>query len=428
MRSGHHAVMEWIMSHFGPSRLHNDFPIQKPHDYNQDSDGEPCEITNFEDHFVEEALRYAKQLPAYNDATPILVLRDPYNLFASRRRISSETKMDKVGESAKKLWMNHACEFARITKHLTDPILISFNEWFMNEEYRRKLSERLGKPFTDKSKDNIPGFGFGSSFKSSDPATKGSDLKVLERWRDLQCPHYKKTAYDTDVVKMADKLFATTPDLPTHKILYTLNIDNYMPKLCEITIPTIRAYAEKIGARFEVITERKFPDWPITYEKMQLYELAEQSEWTIFVDADTVIGPNMPDYTEKLHYKQIAIHMAYDADKHLPLDHYFIEDRRNVGVVTSFMVTPRKIREIWKPLDKSPAHTMRKIRAMKAKETRLADEYCVSRNMARYGIQFIGVLPHCQDQILHLSATLEDDHTLERAREFVRMTGAAQPQ
>ena len=71
------------------------------------------------------------------------------------------------------------------------------------------------------------------------------------------------------------------------KTLYTLCVNDYEPMIRELTYPLMMAYADKIGAVFEVITERKFPDWPIPVEKLQIGELAAMNhdEWSIFFDS-----------------------------------------------------------------------------------------------------------------------------------------------
>ena len=48
--------------------------------------------------------------------------------------------------------------------------------------------------------------------------------------------------------------------------VYVVNIGDYLPELCTETIPTIADYADRIGARFELITQRPFPAWTVLYE------------------------------------------------------------------------------------------------------------------------------------------------------------------
>lgn len=67
------------------------------------------------------------------------------------------------------------------------------------------------------------------------------------------------------------------------KTVFTLNVDGYAPEITALTYPLIEAYAEKIGADFHIISERKFPEWPVTYEKLQIFELAREmgNDWNI---------------------------------------------------------------------------------------------------------------------------------------------------
>src|SRR5271170_1397401 len=83
------------------------------------------------------------------------------------------------------------------------------------------------------------------------------------------------------------------------KTIYTLCVNNYAPEIQALTFPLMRHYADKIGADLVIITERKYPDMPITFEKFQVaeYAAARGDEWSIFLDADTLIDPEMFDVT-----------------------------------------------------------------------------------------------------------------------------------
>ena len=50
------------------------------------------------------------------------------------------------------------------------------------------------------------------------------------------------------------------------KLIHVLNINDFFPELFALTFPTIQAYAERHGFQINLITERKFPDYPINYE------------------------------------------------------------------------------------------------------------------------------------------------------------------
>jgi hypothetical protein len=203
--------------------------------------------------------------------------------------------------------------------------------------------------------------------------------------------------------------------------IYTLNINNYLPDLCKITIPTIRAYAEKIGFKFVIINERQYSEWPITYEKTQIYELGQYNIWNMFIDADTIIADNMPNLVEMLKIDHVGVHNAYDANKTLPLDHYFLQDGRNVGLSTNFLITHQSCHNLWKPFVESRESAIKRLDMVKASH-HIIDELCISRNLAKYSYRFTGIIPLCYDRFIHLSATCQNNEIMERARRFIDVT------
>jgi hypothetical protein len=56
----------------------------------------------------------------------------------------------------------------------------------------------------------------------------------------------------------------------------------------------LQAYASKIGAEFRVIRERRFPGWPLDYEKLQIHELAREdgNDWSIYGNARSSVESN----------------------------------------------------------------------------------------------------------------------------------------
>ena len=97
-----------------------------------------------------------------------------------------------------------------------------------------------------------------------------------------------------------------------NKILHVLNINDFFPELFALTFPTIKAYADRTGFTINLITERKFPDYPINYEKMQVYEDGKDAEVNILCDADMLIHPQFPDVTTFLQRDSIAFNDNYN--------------------------------------------------------------------------------------------------------------------
>jgi len=181
----------------------------------------------------------------------------------------------------------------------------------------------------------------------------------------------------------------------TKKTVYLLNIGNYEPEITELTYPTIEAWADKIRADVFVITERKFGEWPVTYEKLQIHELAKKrkDEWAIYLDSDALVHPELPDMTELMSGDVVA-HNAVDfAPLRWTYDDYFRRDGRNIGSANWFACASAWCLDLWRPLDdltpeeaeKNIHLTVPESRIMKPEH--LIDDYALSRNIARFGLK-----------------------------------------
>jgi len=184
------------------------------------------------------------------------------------------------------------------------------------------------------------------------------------------------------------------------KTLYTLQVNGYSERITRLTFPLIKYWASKIGAEFHVIRDRKFPDWPITYEKLQIHELGRLhgNDWNIFLDADTLVHPHMFDPTVFLKKDTVA-HNGHDfAPVRWQYDEYFLRDGRNIGSGNWIAIASDWCLDFWRPLDIGPEEAIAKIYPI-VEELRggcladhLVDDYAMSRNIARYGLKFKGVL------------------------------------
>ncbi len=156
--------------------------------YKEGSDHEERSvIASLEDH----DLRVRPFHSPPREATNVLILRDPYNMLASRIRKASSADdpayptrpgpgMDRIVA----LWKAHAREFLGLTDHLENRICIYFNSWYSNLDYRRHISRQFGFRFTDNGFKKVSRIGGGSSFSGTE-ATDNQDLDVLNRHRYL---------------------------------------------------------------------------------------------------------------------------------------------------------------------------------------------------------------------------------------------------
>jgi hypothetical protein len=182
------------------------------------------------------------------------------------------------------------------------------------------------------------------------------------------------------------------------KTIYTLNIDDYSPLIRRLTYPLFERYAKKIGADIVEITERRFPEWPVVYEKLQIYTMAQerQDEWSIYIDADAIVHPDFFDPTDHLS-KDTVLHNGHDmAGNRWKYDRFFRRDGRHIGSCNWFTVASEWCVDLWRPLDDlTLEEAVANIFPIQGEQTtglieasHLIDDYTLSRNIAKYGLKF----------------------------------------
>ncbi len=180
------------------------------------------------------------------------------------------------------------------------------------------------------------------------------------------------------------------------KAIYTLCVDGYDEAITNLTFPLINAYAKKIQADFFIISERKYPDYPAVYEKLQIYNLGKDNDWNIYIDADALIHPDLMDLTSLLHKNTVAHHGSDFASQRWVYDRYFLRDGRHIGSGNWFTIASDWCIDLWHPLDDlSLEQAVRNIHPTVQERmsgvidpSHLLDDYVLSRNIAKYGLKF----------------------------------------
>lgn len=191
------------------------------------------------------------------------------------------------------------------------------------------------------------------------------------------------------------------------KNIYVLNINNYFPELISITYPLIEKYCKKIGANFIEIKERKFENYPITYEKLQIYELGKDSDWNIYIDSDVLINPILPDITFGANKNNVIIKDGFKADLKFPINSYLLRDGRNFGVSGCLIGASDICHDIWRPVEISSNEMIDNIKISKENLERgltrehYSDEYAFTMNLARFGLKCVGLNKYTQNLIYH---------------------------
>src|SRR5205807_9488011 len=99
------------------------------------------------------------------------------------------------------MWEIYALEYLGESGHIAEKIVVNYNLWCKDENYRRKLSKMFGLPFADAGREVVPKAGDGSSFDLTSFDGRASEMKTLERWK-----HYEHDAWFREAFRGRDRL------------------------------------------------------------------------------------------------------------------------------------------------------------------------------------------------------------------------------
>lgn len=216
-RAGSHAIVEWIKGHIkpGPFCFFNQRQINclvGPKRNHLISEDHEIFMFNLEDgKIVENKVvdQRIKDLGLSNQIEKrinIILLRDPFNIFASRMRGWSL----KFAENSVKLWKEYAKEFLRETQKLDNVLPLNFNSWFSNEDYRKQLSIDLDLEFSDSGKNNL-GY-WGSSFDGKEYKSNANEMDVINRWRNYVDDENYINLFDEEIISLSKRIFNFCPE------------------------------------------------------------------------------------------------------------------------------------------------------------------------------------------------------------------------
>jgi hypothetical protein len=193
--------------------------------------------------------------------------------------------------------------------------------------------------------------------------------------------------------------------------VHVIDIGDYFPELKQLTIPTVVRFCENIGADLKIITERRFPDWPVLTEKLQVYDNGMEYDYNILLDLDILIHPDCYNpFIKNIPETYCSFKDNYHADTQLRSDFYFKRDGRNVGISGCAIFTTRHTHNLWKfPQDLTREEILDNI----LQERKIVDEYVVSRNLSKYGFRYIEPYPISQyDLMFHLGNYKQNEYDI----------------
>lgn len=138
----------------------------------------------------------------------VLVLRDPFNLLASRLRAGTGSIAPRL---AMRIWKQHARELLRPRRLRRDPVLVSYDRWCTDRGHRREVAERLGLRFSDAGRQRVCATHGGSSFDGLAFDGRADEMRVLERWRAYADDPRFLEPLDPEVFELAERIFGNLP-------------------------------------------------------------------------------------------------------------------------------------------------------------------------------------------------------------------------
>jgi len=223
-RSGNHLALGWILDQIdGPAVFYNNInPSRPPYsarmtELRRHSGQAPRIVLSYEDVHVAQML--SAPLTEFltkcadQDGAPVrfaVILRDPYNLFASRLKKWPErfAEPDMIAHQ-QALYTEHAA-LARAPTPLwrSAPLVpVLYNQILTDPETRRSVADGLGIRQGDQGLDRVSVYGHGSSF---DGTQAGGD--VFARWRSqADAPQFRAVVDSPDITAAAEHLFAMAP-------------------------------------------------------------------------------------------------------------------------------------------------------------------------------------------------------------------------
>jgi hypothetical protein len=243
-RSGHHAVIQWILNNARkPVCFLNDCdPCTNPYlTAGSDSVFESIDLAaegrgnfsrkallvcSYEDKYLARTFSggrsdaMADWIGPSTRSTHLLILRDPFNLIASKYRMIFHGHGTKENFEAftrlPELWKSYARAFLRAASNPNSPLTpASYNHWFTDDAYRRTLAIALGLSTGDEGRNQVARWGpnlWGDSFDGLTFDGRATEMKVLERWKNYATdPFFRLLVRDKELIDLSMQIFGPLP-------------------------------------------------------------------------------------------------------------------------------------------------------------------------------------------------------------------------
>jgi hypothetical protein len=228
-RSGNHVAINWIMNQTDGSavffnNINPDLPpwTARMREFRlRARNRSPRIILSYED-VSPDRLLSDPLLTVLRDSSAVrirfaLILRDPYNLFASRlRKWPDRFAQPEATDAQTTLYAQHA-ELARDPRPIwrDAPLVpILYNELVQDPAARTRIADALGIRDGDRGLETVPVYGHGSSFDGTEGQVADMRNQVFSRWREMEAdPTFRKVISDPALQHAGQTLFGMAPPI-----------------------------------------------------------------------------------------------------------------------------------------------------------------------------------------------------------------------
>lgn len=208
-RSGLHVVSDWVCAQFPNAVFFNNANVNALPSF----DDAVTSVVLFEDAHPSDMIRALVSTNGFawrGTWCALMVVRDPFNLFASRvrhYRLLSAKKRYINNAIACHHWLPYAKRYNAL--HVFEPYIVrvSYNRFVKREETRRTLSRRVSGTFTDRTLLNVNVNGNGSSFDGLRFNGTAQQMKVFNRWEELKSVRSFHELFTQEIVGEASTAF-----------------------------------------------------------------------------------------------------------------------------------------------------------------------------------------------------------------------------
>jgi hypothetical protein len=167
---------------------------------------------------LEESKKKAAELAGVDEFSKeqyyVMVIRSPYNHLSSILKWKPGWSL---ADRFDKCWINWAKECLNETNVIPEKkVVIQYDKWFTDVEYRKIISEKLGLEFSDRGLNNVMRVGrrkrYGSSFNHMEYKGDAQKMKTLDRWKDFEDnPVFQKKMQNEELRELSTRLFGDMP-------------------------------------------------------------------------------------------------------------------------------------------------------------------------------------------------------------------------